>query len=55
MDEQTGLIKVKSSMDRESSFVVDDKYTVLVGARDNGRRGQLTLGLLSAGPQVTEV
>uniref|UniRef100_A0A4W6G7P4 Cadherin-1 n=1 Tax=Lates calcarifer TaxID=8187 RepID=A0A4W6G7P4_LATCA len=31
----TGLIKVKNSMDRESHFVKDDKYTALIGAYDN--------------------
>ena len=34
---ETGLIKVKSLMDRESSFVKDNKYTALIGAYDNGR------------------
>ena len=33
----TGLIKVKNAMDRESLFVKDNKYTVLIGAYDNGR------------------
>lgn len=33
----TGLIKVKRVMDRESPFVKDDKYTALIGAYDNGR------------------
>uniref|UniRef100_A0A671VC54 Cadherin-1 n=1 Tax=Sparus aurata TaxID=8175 RepID=A0A671VC54_SPAAU len=33
---ETGLIKVKSLMDRESSFVKDNKYTALIGAYDNG-------------------
>ncbi|XP_030298178.1 B-cadherin [Sparus aurata] len=32
---ETGLIKVKSLMDRESSFVKDNKYTALIGAYDN--------------------
>ncbi|KAM7385047.1 hypothetical protein PAMP_001145 [Pampus punctatissimus] len=32
---ETGLIKVKSSMDRESHFVKDNKYTALIGAYDN--------------------
>ncbi|KAM8860155.1 B-cadherin [Spinachia spinachia] len=32
---ETGLIKVKSSMDRESVFVKDNKYTALIGAYDN--------------------
>ncbi|XP_033956846.1 cadherin-1 [Pseudochaenichthys georgianus] len=31
----TGLIKVKNPMDRESLFVKDNKYTVLIGAYDN--------------------
>uniref|UniRef100_UPI0037E8DC42 cadherin-1 n=1 Tax=Semicossyphus pulcher TaxID=241346 RepID=UPI0037E8DC42 len=31
----TGLIKVKSRMDRESLFVKDNKYTALIGAYDN--------------------
>lgn len=33
----TGLIKVKSLMDREGSFVKDNKYTALIGASDNGK------------------
>lgn len=36
IDKDTGVIKVKSEMDRESSFVKDDKYTALIGAYDNG-------------------
>ncbi|XP_041802909.1 B-cadherin-like [Chelmon rostratus] len=32
---ETGVIKVKSPMDRESSFVKDNKYTALIGAYDN--------------------
>ncbi|XP_042357473.1 B-cadherin-like [Plectropomus leopardus] len=32
---ETGLIKVKSVMDRESLFVKDNKYTALIGAYDN--------------------
>ncbi|KAM9345364.1 B-cadherin-like isoform 2-T2 [Symphorus nematophorus] len=35
VDKETGLIKVKSTMDRESSFVKDNKYTALIGAYDN--------------------
>ncbi|XP_068424338.1 B-cadherin [Clinocottus analis] len=31
----TGLIKVKHPMDRESLFVKDNKYTALIGAYDN--------------------
>lgn len=36
VEEDTGLVTVRSSMDRESTFVKDDKYTVLVLAYDNG-------------------
>ncbi|XP_038593612.1 B-cadherin-like [Micropterus salmoides] len=32
---ETGLIKVKSLMDRESTFVSNNKYTALIGAYDN--------------------
>ncbi|XP_029306156.1 B-cadherin [Cottoperca gobio] len=32
---ETGLIKVKNMMDRESLFVKDNKYTALIGAYDN--------------------
>ncbi|XP_034537164.1 B-cadherin-like [Notolabrus celidotus] len=35
VNKDTGLIKVKSEMDRESLFVKDNKYTALVGAIDN--------------------
>lgn len=37
VDKVTGVIKVKNLMDRESTFVKDDKYTALIGAYDNGR------------------
>lgn len=37
MAKDTGLIKVKSLMDREGSFVKDNKYTALIGASDNGK------------------
>ncbi|CAN9500189.1 unnamed protein product [Ophioblennius macclurei] len=32
---ETGLIKVKNMMDRESHFVKNNKYTALIGAYDN--------------------
>ncbi|KAM9803896.1 B-cadherin-like [Neosynchiropus ocellatus] len=35
MDKETGLITVKNTMDRESHFVKDNKYTALIGAYDN--------------------
>ncbi|KAM6997659.1 B-cadherin-like [Tautogolabrus adspersus] len=35
VNKDTGLIKVKSLMDRESLFVKDGKYTALIGASDN--------------------
>ncbi|GLD60322.1 B-cadherin-like protein [Lates japonicus] len=35
VDEDTGLVKVKRSMDRESHHVKDDKYTVLILGYDN--------------------
>lgn len=43
VDEDTGSIKVKSSMDRESHFVKDSNYTVLVCAYDNGKFISLVL------------
>ncbi|XP_023818896.1 B-cadherin-like [Oryzias latipes] len=35
VDEDSGLVKVKSLMDRESPNVKENKYTVLLGAYDN--------------------
>lgn len=34
--EDTGLIRVRSSLDREALFIRDEQYTVLVVAYDNG-------------------
>ena len=34
---ETGLITVKSMMDRESLFVKNNEYTALISAYDNGR------------------
>lgn len=36
VDKHTGSVQVTSSMDRESRYVTDNKYTVLVLAYDNG-------------------
>jgi len=36
VDKDTGLIKVKSAMDREGRYVKDNKYTALIAAYDNG-------------------
>uniref|UniRef100_A0A6Q2Z118 Cadherin-1 n=1 Tax=Esox lucius TaxID=8010 RepID=A0A6Q2Z118_ESOLU len=36
INKDTGMIRVKSTMDRESNFVVDNKYTVTVLGIDNG-------------------
>ncbi|XP_035981974.1 B-cadherin-like [Fundulus heteroclitus] len=35
VDENTGEIKLRSRMDRESLFIKDDKYTALIGAYDD--------------------
>ncbi|CAJ1066648.1 B-cadherin-like [Xyrichtys novacula] len=35
VNKDTGLIKVKSPMDRESHFTIDEKYTALIGAIDS--------------------
>lgn len=37
MNQENGIIKVKSKMDRESAFVRDNKYTALIGAYDDGK------------------
>lgn len=37
VNQENGIIKVKSKMDRESAFVKDNKYTALIGAYDDGR------------------
>uniref|UniRef100_A0A3P9PYM8 Cadherin-1 n=1 Tax=Poecilia reticulata TaxID=8081 RepID=A0A3P9PYM8_POERE len=35
VDEETGIITVKSQMDRESPLVTEEKYTALIGAYDD--------------------
>uniref|UniRef100_A0A3B5QQR1 Cadherin-1-like n=1 Tax=Xiphophorus maculatus TaxID=8083 RepID=A0A3B5QQR1_XIPMA len=37
IDKETGEIKVRNQMDRESPLVKEDKYSALIGAYDDGR------------------
>lgn len=37
VDIESGLIMLKSIMDRESPFFKDNKYTALIGAYDDGK------------------
>lgn len=37
INKDTGSVKVKSSMDRESQYIKDGKYTVIVLAYDDGK------------------
>lgn len=46
VDKATGFVKVVNSMDRESSYVQDSRYTVLVLAYDNGKLTPTALSLL---------
>lgn len=46
VDKVTGLVRVVSSMDRESSYVRGNRYTVLVLAYDNGKLTFISLSLL---------
>lgn len=46
VNKATGLVKVIRSMDRESSYVQDSRYTVLVLAYDNGKLTPTGLSLL---------
>lgn len=46
VDKATGFVKVVSSMDRESSYVQGNRYTVLVLAYDNGKLSTISPSLL---------
>lgn len=55
IDKATGFVKVVSSMDRESNYVQDSRYTVLVLAYDNGKlipNGLSLLFFLSGQPEL---